>query len=347
MKEESEQKSQPASDKKLRDARRKGQVSHSRDLISGFGLLAVVMYFLFTWTTTRDHILQLVDLVSDSHGKPFAETWLLASAVAGEAIAYSIMPAIVILLLTSIVVGMVGTFGPVFSFELVKPNFEHINPVSGMKRIFSMRNIVEFLKGLVKVVAVSAALWLVLRSFLQPLLQMPACGEGCMVPVLMEAIKPIIAVAILAFIIIGIIDISLQRWLFLRDMRMTKTESKRERKDIEGDPQIRGERQRMRRMLATQSVRTGIKYAVVVIAHGDNIGGVRYHRQHTPIPTVVAKAKGEKAREMRAEAQRLGLTIVEDAQLAQALATRHRAGDVLNRDLFGPVAGILVKYNLV
>lgn len=347
MKDESEQKSLPASDKKLRDARRKGQVSHSRDLISGFGLLTVVVYLLFTWTTTRDHILQLVDVVSNSHGKPFSETWLLASATASEAIAYSILPSIAILLLTSIVVGMVGTFGPVFSFESVKPNFEHINPASGFKRIFSVRNIVEFLKGLIKVVAVSAALWLVLRSFLQPLLQMPSCGTGCMVPVLMEALKPIVAVAVLAFIIIGVIDISLQRWLFLRDMRMTKTETKRERKDLEGDPHIRGERQRMRRMLASQSVRTGIKQAVVVIAYGDHIGGVRYHRQHTPIPMVVAKAKGEKAYEMREEARRLGITIVEDAALAKALATKHRAGDVLQRELFAPVAGILVKNNLV
>jgi type III secretion protein U len=70
-KEESEQKSLPASDKKLRDARRKGQVSNSRDLISGFGLLAVVAYLLFTWTLTRDHVLQLVELISSSAGRPW------------------------------------------------------------------------------------------------------------------------------------------------------------------------------------------------------------------------------------------------------------------------------------
>lgn len=346
-KEQSEQKSQPASDKKLRDARRKGQVSHSRDLISGFGLLAVVGYLLFTWTLTRDHVLQLVDVVAASHGQPFAQTWGAAASTAGAAIAYTILPAIGVLLLTCIVVGMAGTLGPVFSFETVKPNFDHINPASGVKRIFSMRNVVEFLKGLIKVAVVGGALWLVLRSWLQPLLETPACGESCVVPLLVEAIKPILLVAILAFIVIGFFDIALQRWLFKRDMRMTKTELKRERKDLEGDPSIRGERQRMRRMLGTQSIRTGIKHAVVAIAHGDSIGAVRYHRQHTPIPIVVAKAKGEKAAAMRAEAIRLGITVVEDAVLAQALATKHRPGDILHRDLFGPVAGILVRHNLV
>jgi type III secretion protein U len=346
-KEQSEQKSLPASDKKLRDARRKGQVSNSRDLISGFGLLAVVVYFLFTWTFTRDYILELVEVISTSYDQPFADRWRTAVTTASGVVLYSIIPAIAVLLLTSIVVGMVGTFGPVFSFESVKPNFDHVNPASGLKRIFSMRNVVEFIKGLVKVALVGGALWLVLRGWLKPLLNTPACGESCVLPVLLEALKPIIIVGLLTFILIGFLDIIVQRWLFLQDMRMTKTEMKRERKDMEGDPHIRGERARQRRMASTQSVRLGIKEAVVVIAHGDRLGAVRYHRQHTPIPIVVAKAKGDKAYAMRSEAVRLGITVVEDPALAGEIAAKHRAGDILHRDLFAAVAGILVRHGLV
>jgi type III secretion protein U len=266
---------------------------------------------------------------------------------ASETVLYAIVPAIGILVLTCIVMGMVGTFGPVFSFESVKPNFDHVNPASGLKRIFSMRNVVEFIKGLVKVALVSGALWLVLRNWIQPLLMTPACGESCVLPVLMEALKPIILVGLLAFILIGILDIAVQRWLFRQDMRMTKTEMKRERKDMEGDPQIRAERMRQRRMASSQSVRLGVNQAVVVIAHGDRLGAVRYHRKHTPIPIVVAKATGERAYAMRSEALRLGITVVEDQALAGAIANKHRAGDILHRDLFGPVAGILVRHGLV
>ena len=347
MKEESEQKSLPASDKKLRDARRKGQVSSSRDLVSAFGLLAVVLYFLSTWTFTSNQLLQLIDAIAGSYGEPFGDRWRVALTAASSIIFYTIIPATLLLVLTIIVVGMIGTFGPVFSFEMVKPNFDHVNPASGMKRIFGMRNIVEVAKGLVKVGTVGAALWLVLRSFLQPLMETPACGESCVAPLLLEAMKPIILVALLAFITIGFLDIGIQRWMFLRDMKMTKTEVKRERKDMEGDPHIRAERQRMRRMLATQSARIGIQHAVLVIAHGDHLGAVRYHRQHTPVPTVVAKGIGAKAHAMRAEAIRLGIAVIEDPVLAQAIAKQHRPGDVLKRDLFAPVASILVRNGLV
>jgi|EndMetStandDraft_9_1072997.scaffolds.fasta_scaffold17264_3 type III secretion protein U len=347
MKEQSEHKSLPASDKKLRDARRKGQVSSSRDLISGFSLLAVVIYLLFTWTFTRDHILHLVEVVANSYNQPFADSWREAATTASAVVLYTVIPAVAILVLSSIVVGMIGTFGPVFSFETVKPKFDHINPASGLQRIFSMRNAVEFLKGLVKVVAVTVALWLVLRNFLQPILETPSCGEFCIAPVLLEAMKPIIVVTLMAFIIIGFFDVILQRWLFLHDMRMTKTEMKRERKDMEGDPQIRSERQRMRRMLGYQATRLGIKHATVVIASGDGLGAVRYHRQHTPIPTVVAKGLGPRAQEMRAEAMRLGIPVIEDSTLAVALARKHRPGDILKRELFAPVAGILVRQGLV
>jgi type III secretion protein U len=347
VKDQSEQKSLPASDKKLRDARRKGQVPQSRDLVSGVALLAVVAYLLLTWTQTRDHILQIVDVVADSHDKPFAQTWGHVAGIASEAIAHATLPAVGVLLLACIISGIISTMGPVFSFETVKPNFEHINPVSGAKRIFSLRNLVEFLKGLVKVVLVGAALWLVLRNWLEPLLQTPSCGESCVVPVLIEAMKPIIVVALLAFLLIGMLDMALQRWLFLHEMRMTKTEMKRERKDMEGDPHIRGERLRIRRLQGSQSTPLGVKHATVVIVHGGALGAIRYHREQQPVPIVVARATAEKARSMREEALRLGITVVEDRDLAPALAAKHRPGDVLQRDLFGQVAGILVRHNLV
>jgi type III secretion protein U len=346
VKEESEQKSLPASDKKLREARRKGQVSSSRDLVSGVGLFAVVIYLLFAWTVTRDQVLQLVNLLADGYDVPFNERWPMAAWTASRVVFYAIVPPVILLVLTSIVTGMAATMGPVFSFESVKPNFDHINPASGLKRIFSMRNAVEFLKGLIKVVSVAVALWLVLRSFLQPLLETPSCGESCIVPLLLEAVKPLIVVGLLAFLIIGIFDFSLQRWMFLRDMRMTKTEMKRERKDMEGDPHIRSERQRMRRVMALQASRLGVKHATLVIAHGEHVGAVRYHKQHTPVPTVVAKASGANGHAMRAEAIRLGIAVIDDP-VAEQLSRRHRPGDMLKRELFAPVASMLVRNGLV
>jgi type III secretion protein U len=346
LKEESEQKSLPASDKKLREARRKGQVSSSRDLVSGFGLFAVVVYLLFAWTLTRDQILQLIDLIGGSYHQPFTERWNVAVAAASSVVLYAAIPAVAILVVTSVVVGMAATFGPVFSFESVKPNFDHVNPASGLKRIFSMRNVVEFLKGLVKVVAMAVALWLVLRSFLQPMLQTPSCGESCVVPLLLEAMKPLIIVAILAFIVIGFFDVGVQRWLFLRDMRMTKTEMKRERKDIEGDPLILGERRRQRMVQSQLGGRLGLPAASVVIAGENELAAFRYHRRTAPLPILVAKGRGDRVAAMREEASLLGIPIVESPGLAAGIADTHGLGDHLRQEYFTDVASILVTQNL-
>jgi type III secretion protein U len=343
---QSEQKSLPASDKKLRDARKKGQVSSSRDLISGFGLLAMILYLLLVWPMLRDHVLALVDLVSRLSVQPFEAAWRTALPAAMQLVWIAVVPAVAILMLISVAAGMIGTYGPVFSFHPIKPNFEHINPAAGLKRIFSLRNVVEFAKGALKVAALGTVFFFVLRAWLQSMFHAPNCGEHCIVPLLLDALKPIVAVAILAFIAIGVFDTGLQRWLFLRDMRMTKTEQKRERKDIEGDPLILGERKRERQRQSKLIGRLGLPAASVLIAGEDHLAGLRYHRTLAPLPVLVLKARGERAIALREEASELDIPLVENPTLAAELVDHHAAGDHLRQQYFPEVAKILVAQKL-
>jgi type III secretion protein U len=343
---DSEQRSLPASEKKLRDSRKKGQVSSSRDLISGFGLLAMIIYLLLAWPTLRDHMLAFIDLVSRLHEAPFEEASRQALAVASRIVWLTLGPAIAVLIGVSVAVGMAGTFGPVFAFDPVKPNFEHINPAAGLKRIFSIRNGVEFLKTLVKVIALGAVLYFVLRGWLQAMFHAPNCGEHCIVPLLIAALKPIVAVAALAFIVIGVLDIGVQRWLFLRDMRMTKTEQKRERKDLEGDPLILGERKRQRQVQGRAPSRLGVPASSLVIAGNGQIAALRYHRIKAPVPIIVARSRGSAAEAMRETAISLGIPIVEDGALAGDLVQKHAPGDFLRQEYFPAVAAMLVQNKL-
>lgn len=347
MKDTSEEKSLPASDKKLKDARKKGQVSSSRDLISGFSLLAIIIYLLFSWTTIRDQVVALFELVGRLPTEPFSVAWRMGLETTATILWLTILPAVGILVFTSFVIGMIGTIGPVFSFESIKPNFEHINPASGLKRLFSMRSIVEFGKSLVKVSILAIVLFFVLRSWMQVLFHAPDCGESCLTPLIVAALKPIVAIAALAFIIIGITDVTLQRWLFRRDMRMTKTEAKRERKDQEGDPQIKAQLRRERQMMSRLSVKVGLKQSTVVIAGAGHLAGLCFDRQKAPVPVIVAKARKENVNALRGEAHSLGIIVIDDATLAEALVERHGLGDPIKQNLFPAVAGILVANNLV
>lgn len=345
--EPSEQKSLPASDKKLRDARRKGQVSSSKDLLSGFGLLVVCLYLLLFWTNISDRIVQVVDTVAQATTKPFEQTWRMAIDHSEQVVLLATLPVVAVLLLTILVTGAVATLGPVFSFELIKPQFDHINPVSGLKRIFSLRNLIEFGKGLFKVVILGSALYFVLKDWIQPLFVVPACGMQCVGPMMIAMVKPIIAIAAFAFVVLGFFDMGLQRWLFLRDMRMTKTEYKRERKDIEGDPLIRGERNRLRRSMSVLGTRLGVPMATFMVHGRDTLVGVRFHRTLTPVPIVVCRAKSmPEVFRMRSEARRHNIPVVENPELSQAII-RHGMGEMIGREHFAQIASILVAHSLV
>ncbi len=287
MTEESEQKSLPASEKKLRDARvKRGQVAHSKDLVTGIALLVMLGFLFFAWPGIRDRILQLLDVAAAATVQPFAQGQQQAIGVALEALVVTSLTLALVVLVTVVAVGMAATGGPIFSFELVKPKFENISPVHGAKRIFSLRNAVDFAKGIVKIICLTSAFWLVLRGSLRPLFQVPGCGQACLGPTMLALLEPL--------------------------------------------------------ALASQ-VRTGLRHAVIVVAHGDEIVGLRYRAGETPIPIVVSKGRGEVGRRQLAEARTLGIPIVYNTTLAAGLAAGHKVGDHIQREFFAPVAEMLFK----
>lgn len=345
MADESEEKTLPASQKKLRDARRKGKTSNSKDLVVGFSLLAAVLYLLNQWPTMRDRVLALVDEASSSTQQPFAEAWQRVVYGTAEVLVMTTVPLFAVIVVVVLLIGMLATGGPVFSFESVKLQLDHVNPLQGAKRIFATRNLMEFAKSLAKVVVLGAAFWAVLRGIIQPLFEVPACGEACFGPMVISTLRPLAVTAVIAFVVIGVLDMPLQRQLFLKDMKMSVTERKREFKDQEGDPHIKGERRRIRSMMAAKQVRKGVRHAVVVIAHEDRVVGIRYHREDTPVPLVVSKGRGAAADKMLAEARRLGIPVVEDASMVEGLIGR-ALGDRIPQDFYTPVARLLVRFGI-
>jgi type III secretion protein U len=245
------------------------------------------------------------------------------------------LPLVGIVVVLAVVFGMLGTFGPVFSFEPLKPQFDHINPAKGLQKILSLRNVVEFTKGLAKVVLLAGLFAFLLIAWLQPLFDAPGCAPSCLEPIIKAVLTPL-----------GIADVPIQRWLFLRDMRMTTTEYKREHKDLEGDPLIRHEQQRQRREAVMQPAKLGVKNAVIVFVSGDHAVALRYVRGETPVPTVVGKGQGRAADEMTAQARQAGIPVIEDAAVAGPLFENTNTGAYIGQEMFSPVVRHLVRLGL-
>jgi type III secretion protein U len=256
-------------------------------------------------------------------------------------------PLVAIVITVILLFGMIATRGPVFSFEPLKPKFEHVNPAKGLQRIASMRNVVEFVKGLAKAVLLAAVFVAILVAWLQSLFEVPGCGQSCVLPMTLAILTPMGIAAALAFMVVGLIDVPIQRWLFLRDMRMTRTEYKREHKDLEGDPLIRQALQRQRRAAVTQPAKLGLNNAVLVLVSGDRLIALRYKSGETPVPIVVSKGQGQVGTALLSRARNLDLPIVQDGALVDDLFPNSRLGEYVEAEHFSAIIRYLVQLGLV
>ncbi|WP_122856707.1 EscU/YscU/HrcU family type III secretion system export apparatus switch protein [Pseudomonas viridiflava] len=348
MADTSEEKSQPATDKKLRDARKKGQVAKSQDLVSGVVILLCTLCIAVLLPRARAQVEALIDLTANIYIEPFADVWPRLLDHAEQIVLGITLPVVAVTVAAVILTNIVTMRGVVFSVEPVKPDIKRIHPGEGFKRIFAMRNLIEFLKGLVKVLLLALAFYIVGRQALQALMESSRCGAGCIESAFYLVLKPLVFTVLAAFLLVGAVDVLMQRWLFGRDMKMSRSEQKRERKDVDGDPLIKRERQRQRREMQALATKLGLGRASLMIGIGGNwVVGVRYVRGETPVPVVVCRGSPEESVQLLAQAAPLGIAVWADAGLAEQIAKRSVAGDPVPENTFQAVADALVAHRLI
>lgn len=341
MADTSEEKTLPASDKKLADARKKGQVAKAGDLVSAAVVAGIVLLVGGLWPSWGERLQALTDAMVRASAAP--GDLLPALVEAGAAWMELALPVLLVASVLALVAGVAATGGPLFAMEAIKPKPDAFSPAAALKRIFGVRAWVEIGKSLVKVVVLVAAFVSVIQLWLGPLIEVPACGFSCFGPMLVAMLRTTAHVAAGVFVIIGIADILLQRRLFLREMRMTKTEMKQEQKNQEGDPHMLAERRRLRQEQARMPARLGLAAASLVITDGKVLVGLRYTPEEG-VPAIVYKARGALVARALEEAQGRGLPIVPDveADVVAGLAA-HGLGEPLRENLFRPVAMMLVR----
>ncbi|WP_122516831.1 EscU/YscU/HrcU family type III secretion system export apparatus switch protein [Pseudomonas viridiflava] len=348
MADTSEEKSQPATDKKLRDARKKGQVAKSQDLVSGVVILLCTLCIAVLLPRARAQVEALIDLTANIYIEPFADVWPRLLDHAEQILLGITLPVVAVTVAAVILTNIVTMRGVVFSVEPVKPDIKRIHPGEGFKRIFAMRNLIEFLKGLVKVLLLALAFYIVGRQALQALMESSRCGAGCIESTFYLVLKPLVFTVLAAFLLVGAVDVLMQRWLFGRDMKMSRSEQKRKRKDVDGDPLIKRERQRQRREMQALATKLGLGRASLMIGIGGNwVVGVRYVRGETPVPVVVCRGSPEESVQLLAQAAPLGIAVWADAGLAEQIAKRSVAGDPVPENTFQAVADALVAHRLI
>jgi type III secretion protein U len=346
-KDQSEEKTLPPSRKKLRDAREKGQVARSKDLTSSVSLAGAIGYLVLGSGTIVAACLGMFETAGNVAAGDFQQGLRTEVPVVLLAALRAVGPLLVLGPVLVVISAMVMLQGIPFSVDPLVPRAEKINPLEGFKRLFRLRSVIELVKSLVKLVIVTALVLAVLAAGLNTLVRMPTCGMGCVAGTLRALGLPLFVGVAGVMLVAGLIDVGLQRWLFQRDQKMSPSEVKRERKDMEGDPHLRRERRRIMRDAVRLAGGLGLRRATLVVHDGGAITiGLRYKINEMPAPVVVCRARGARAAGMLAEAREVRLPSVEDASLAEGLC-RVPPGHGIPESLFRSVALALSRAGVV
>lgn len=327
--------------KKLRDARKKGQVANSKEVTSTAAILALLGLAHSQGETWHQSVRALLLMPPRYYGQPFGEG-VKAMIHAGFELAVQILVPVCGVTILAVAAASFAQVGLLLTGEAIKPSLKKINPASAIKRIFSLQNLFEFGKSILKIVFLSLLIVMVVREGLGPSVIAPSCGFDCVTRVLDEQLYRIILYASSAFVLAAALDFYFQRWNHLRQLKMSKDEVKREYKEMEGDPMIKGQRKQLHQQMINEDTAQRTRKATVLVTNPTRIAVALYYDQEkTPLPTVLAKGENLMAQRMIEIAQASGIPIMQNVPLARALHADAALDQYVPSDLIESVAEVL------
>jgi type III secretion protein U len=336
------EKTEQPTPKKLRDSRKKGQVARSQEVVSATSLFSVILYLWLNWGNINERLIILIDEIAHLAANSPAIGQAPVFALVMNAVVAILMPVLGVALIAGIFANYLQ-FGSLFAMENIKPKLENISPAKGLKKIFSMKQLVETLKSIVKIVFLSILLLLVLRSYIGPAINAVSCGLLCMTEITASMIESMILYSALAFLIIAVLDFVYQRHAHTKSLMMTKDEVKREYKESEGDPIVKGQRRQMAQELVMNESGTSARKASAVVVNPTKFAiAIDYQPEKSKLPKVTAKGRNLRAHFIRTEAEKAGVPIFLNVTLARALYANVEKDDFVPDELFKPIAEILV-----
>ena len=336
-------KTEQPSSKRLSKARGEGQVAKSQEINFVAGLMAVLIYFSLNGTLMLNGL------------KLFMQKYLSGSSLMNITkesiikIQYDVVTDILRILLPYMVVIVVVALlsnifqvGFLFTTKSLVPKFSRFNPVSGIKRLFNLKKVVEILKSILKIIVISAVPYLIIKSELDNLpLIMDTSVWAIMCYIFMIIARIFFYVAIV-LLILAVIDLIYQRWNHKKELMMTKQEVKDEYKQAEGDPKVKVRIRQIQLSLTIKRMMDDVPNADLVVANPVHLAvALKYDRMSMDAPMVVAKGARLIAEKIKEIAREHNVPVVENKPLAQSLYKIVEVGDVIPDSLFKAVAEVL------
>jgi type III secretion protein U len=330
--------------KKLKDARKKGDVSKSKDISSTSVMIIWIVLLGAALYYVVDRLAGLLIQTLSYSSQPDYFFYLLNKL--GHLSFGTLIDITAMLILPAAIIGTLIEFlqaGPVMTLEKVKPKMDHLNPASGMKRMFSLDNLVEVLKSIAKTALLFLIGWLILRSYIPQLTTLPLTETQTIGHTFWDMFLMLMLWTVGIFSLIAILDAGYQRYSYIKKLRMSLRDIKQEYKENEGDPMIKQQRRQAHQEWSQQSAAEAARSANVIVVNPTHLAiALDYDREKVPVPTVAAKGEDFVARAMREAAESANIPILRNIELARTLYADTDEGEIVPSDLFDAIAEVIL-----
>jgi len=337
------EKTEKASPKKLRDAKKKGQVAKSQDLPSAFTFIASIWIVLsmshFLYQKMGGFIVSTFNQISQGNLNTAVSALMYQ---ANEVIFYCSMPALALVSL----LGMTITFlsvGPVFAPEVFKFDIKKFDPIQNLKGKFKMKTLFELVKSLLKIGIASWIIYDVMYNSLPVLVKAVSMPMASTLMIFHAFLMEVIIKVGLFFIVVAVADFVYQKKDFAKEMMMEKFEVKQEYKNSEGDPHIKGKRRQIAQEIAYQEGPAGgVKKAQAVVTNPTHLAiAICYKREVDAAPYIVAMGEDMLAERIVKIAESHDIPVIRNIKLAHKLWNEGDIYEYVPEDTYEIIAEII------
>ena len=339
-------KTEKATPKKLDDARKEGRVAKSTDLINGVMLLLMFFVLRIFGSFMANGFMESFTKYYNKTADIAMEIFDVKQAVnlANEMV-FDIVIACLPVLIGSFIVAFVGNIVQVgwkVTAKPLKPKLDRLNPVGGLKRMFSQEKVVELIKSILKVLAIAIVAYNEVKDRWKFILNLYDFEFMQAIVNIFDIVLDVGIKISIIFVIIGLADFVYQKWKHLHDLKMSKQEVKDEMKQSEGDPLVKGRIRQKMREGARRRMMQELPKADVVITNPTHFAvAIKYDKEKAEAPYVLAKGADFVAANIKEAAKQYDIEIVENKPLARMLYYNVEIGDQIPPELYQMVAEVL------
>jgi flagellar biosynthetic protein FlhB len=344
MSEDAGEKTEEATGHKLSQAREKGQVPKSMEINASVVLLvscaALAILGPMGWERIEDLFRHFFYRANEFSGTK--ADLLSLGQLALQEVLILVLPLALLVLIASVAINIYQLGGFMVNAESVIPKLDKLNFISGFKRMFSLKSVVECIKSICKMGIIFLIGYLVIKDHIEDFILMVDMTPLTIGLLVLKISLEIFIKTCLLLLVLAIMDYGYQRWQFMQDMKMTKQEVKDEYKQIEGDPIVKNRIRQAQREASKKRQLNDVPKADVVISNPTHFAiALLYDKTQAPAPLVLAKGQDFMALRIKDIARENKVPIVENRPLAQALYKVVEVGQVIPVEFYKAVAEIL------